>query len=96
MPREQKPAGSRSEYILCIKEKQGRERMARVGAAWARKNGGFNIVLNPGTVLHWNDDLYISLFPNDGNFTAPKSSREDIKSDGAIGEDTKLDDPIPF
>lgn len=39
-----------------------RERFVRVGVAWENNRNQLRVVLNPGTVLRWNDGLSIWLF----------------------------------
>ncbi len=39
------------------------DRTSDVGVAWDRGDGSFSLQLNIGTVLKWDDSLFISLFP---------------------------------
>ena len=39
------------------------KRKGRLGAAWLNADGSIDIVLDPGAVLSWKDDLMIKLFP---------------------------------
>ncbi len=48
------------DYILKVKPKDGK-RHAKVGAGWETEYG-IDIVLDPGTVLKWDDPLYINLY----------------------------------
>lgn len=48
------------DYILKVKPKSGGLH-AKVGAGWETEYG-VDVVLDPGTVLSWKDDLYINLY----------------------------------
>lgn len=64
------------DYHLSVQDKTDTSRKGRVGVAWL--NGTrISIKLNPGVVLHWSDNVLISLFPNDQitpSKTQPKST----------------------
>lgn len=49
------------DYILKIRPRTGGQRHNKVGAGWETKYG-IDIVLDPGTVLKWDDPLYINLY----------------------------------
>lgn len=64
------------------------DRSSDVGVAWDRGDGSFSLQLNIGTVLKWDDDLHISLFPlpNKGK-TALDVSRELMHEDATPGHE---------
>jgi hypothetical protein len=53
------------DFILAIKTKSGPEKKGRVGAGWKNDDGNITLQLNPGIVLSWKDDIFLSLFPAD-------------------------------
>lgn len=58
------PKGRKPTHVVVVKEKVGEGR-AQVGVGWAEEgeDGVVSIRLNPGTVLAWNDGLYIRVRP---------------------------------
>jgi hypothetical protein len=76
------PRGTRPTHRVCITRKDP-ERKTRTyaGVAWENENGCISIVLNPGIIVDWRDDVWINLYEID---KAPPQS---------IPED---EDPIPF
>lgn len=87
-------SGRKPTHNLCVKVRNDDARpYAKVGVAWQKDNGGFSIVLSPGTVLRWNDDLMIGLFedkpyePRGAKNSEPRPDRPPLDGD---------DDNIPF
>lgn len=58
------------------------DRTSDVGVAWDRGDGSFSLQLNIGTVLKWDDPLFISLFP------LPKSALD-------VARELMREDPTP-
>lgn len=77
--------GMRPTHRLCIKRK-GKDDKTRTyaGVAWQRDNS-FNIVLNPGVVIRWDDEVWLNLYPID---QARSRDEAPAAQDG--------DDEIPF
>lgn len=56
--------GRKPDYTLKLMVKDGEARTNRAGVAWENSSGTIQITLDPGIVLDWRDDIYITLFPN--------------------------------
>ena len=56
--------GRKPTHVLVVKQRDGEGR-AQVGVGWAEvdEEGVISLRLNPGTVLAWNDGLYIRVRP---------------------------------
>ncbi len=50
-------------YTLFIANKLDTKDKTKAGVAFPNEFGGLNIKLNPGVVLHWNDEVYFNLNP---------------------------------
>lgn len=63
------PLNNKPDYILFAKERStdlDSKPKSRIGAAWINSTGkGINITLNVGVSLSWNDNIYITLWPNE-------------------------------
>jgi hypothetical protein len=57
--------GRKPNFIVSVRPKGSDTPGHRCGVAWLNKDGSVSIQLRPCTVLAWNDDCYISLFPNE-------------------------------
>jgi hypothetical protein len=62
MPRPNAP-----NYVLMVKPKRQNAVATKVGVAWMDEEGRLSIKLEPCVVLHWNDDLWLSLYPDRNN-----------------------------
>lgn len=51
-------------YFLRITEKVNPKKRTIAGAAFPVQFGQFNIVLNPGIILDWKDEVWLTLVPN--------------------------------
>jgi hypothetical protein len=52
-------------YFLRIADKSNPKSRTIAGAVFPAPFGQFNIVLNPGIVINWQDEVWITLVPND-------------------------------
>jgi hypothetical protein len=88
-------------YWLKLTDKNNTKHRTNAGAAWISDFNQLRIVLNPGVVLNWNDDMWITLEPIDPNKPPrlPATLRvepppgESSSDDGGKDDD---DDDIPF
>jgi uncharacterized protein (DUF736 family) len=60
--------GERPDYVLQARTRGDKQYNARVGVAWVKlANDGtqyLSLQLNPGVRLSWDDELYLSLWPD--------------------------------
>jgi len=73
-------SGNKPDFYVVAKPKEGDMKGSRVGAAWHNNQGGISISLNVGVDLRWDDNLFITLWPNED------------KADARSNDDT----PPPF
>lgn len=50
-------------YTLVIKSRAREKATTTAGALFENEFGGFNLILNPGVVLKWDDDVYFNINP---------------------------------
>lgn len=62
MPRPNAP-----NYVLMVKPKRQNAVATKVGVGWMDERGRVSVKLHPCTILHWQDDLWISLYPDRNN-----------------------------
>jgi hypothetical protein len=59
--------GRAPDFVLKVKSKTSTARTRRCGVAWANVEGegiaSISIQLDPCTVISWNDEVFITLFP---------------------------------
>lgn len=52
-------------HVLIVKSRGNTKRHTRAGVLFANDvTGGFTLVLSPGVCLHWDDDTYVDIVPN--------------------------------
>lgn len=83
--------GKRPKYWLKITDKANTKHRGQAGVAFENEFGQLNIVLNPGVVLHWNDEVFITLNLITDEHPAPGSNLPATKKKKDGG-----DDDIPF
>lgn len=85
--------GSKPKYWLKITDKNNTKDRAQAGVAFENEFGQLNIKLNPGIVLRWNDEVFITLnlytdeYPSPGGklpATKRKEEKEGNDDDGDI------------
>jgi hypothetical protein len=81
-------------YFLRLVDKVDTKKRTIAGAVFPGPYGQFNVVLNPGIVIKWDDALYISLVPNDG-CRGGKGKLEHSTDDGQAPPKGS-DDEFPF
>ncbi len=83
--------GKRPKYWLKITDKRFTQRRTVGGVAFENEYGSLNLVLNPGVVLSYNDEFFLTLVPFDENNKPyiPTSTRDNDASGGN-------EDDIPF
>jgi hypothetical protein len=83
--------GNRPKYWLKITDKKNTKDRAQAGVAFENEFGQLNIKLNPGIVLHWNDEVFITLNPYSDDYPPPGSKLPVVKrkegEDGEGGDD---------
>lgn len=85
-------SGKRPDYLLKVLDKTTDD-YGTIGAAWIKDDGAITIRLNPATILTYNPDLAINLFPNEESYyTKKKGKKRGSKQSG--DEDSGTD--IPF
>lgn len=87
-------------YWLKVTDKTNTKHRTNAGAAWVNEYNQLRIVLNPGVVLNWNDNLFLTLEPIDPENPPrlPAVLRFDPPpGEGSSGSGSKGgDDDIPF
>lgn len=58
--------GKRPDYSVSFIMRGDDSQKGNIGVAWKNDNGRISIKLNPKVVLEWHPDLFITLFPEDG------------------------------
>jgi hypothetical protein len=87
-------ASRKPDFNLSAKPKDGQPG-CKVGAGWKNDDGSISIKLNVGTTLSWNDDLFLGLFPTDGewrNRPKPVVARAQVADEG--GYEPDMDPPF--
>ena len=56
----------RPDMRLVLVDRNHTKRRLEAGIAYKNEAGGFNLRLNPGVVIRWNDEVYLTLWPDDG------------------------------
>lgn len=63
------------DYKLKVLDKTNKNTGA-IGVGWMNLDGSISLRINPGTFLHYNPNLAITLFPNDGGPHDPTAATE--------------------
>lgn len=63
------------DYKLKVMDKTNKNN-GTIGVAWLNQDGSVSIRINPGTFLHYNPNLAITLFPNDSEGYDPTAGTE--------------------
>lgn len=88
-----KQPGRQPDFILSVFDKQT-EYKGRVGAAWLNEKGHISIKLNTCVVLRADENLMITLFPNDGQYESRRTGANQNLSEGPPNPEGG--DDIPF
>lgn len=89
------PVGNKPKYWLKITSKKNTQNRGQAGVAFENEFGQLNIKLNPGVVLHWNDEVFITLNPYSDDYPAPGSNLPATKKKKESDDDDGNDE-IPF
>lgn len=84
--------GNPPKYWLKITDKNNTKHRGHAGVAFENEFGQLNIQLNPGVVLSWKDEVFITLNLYNESYPAPGSNLPTTKR--KVGKED--DDPIPF
>ena len=87
-------AARKPDFNLSAKPKDGQPG-CKVGAGWKNDDGSISIKLNVGTTLSWNDDLFLGLFPTDGEWR-PAKKRGPAPDPGDHDERNPILEEPPF
>jgi hypothetical protein len=86
------------DFKLVVTSKKNTKRKTEAGVVYLNEAGGYSLRLKPGIVLHWDDEVYLTLWPNDT--PARDIERHAIQlersADKAANDGDDDDDGIPF
>ncbi len=91
--------GNKPKYYLKLTDKRNTKQRTVAGVAFENEFKQLNIVLNPGVVIRWNDELFITLNPYDDKRPPPHGADMPQTKRAAPNDEDEEDkdsDDIPF